>query len=313
MYYTRKKSLFVRIAANKYIYLMMLPGLVAYFCFSYLPLYGMVMAFQNFSIADGFFHSEWVGLDNFRDFFTSSDFYMTMKSTFSIGVLRILFAFPAPILFSLILNELKEGKFKKVSQTASYLPHFVSWATIGAIVLSFLSVDGGPVNEILMKLGLIDTSIHFAAKGEAFWPILIITDIWRELGWNTIFYLAVIATIDKQLYESAMVDGAGKFRQVISITLPSLIPAIAIMLILNIGNIVNANATDLFNQIMSMRNDVIREYSDVLDVYVFQQGLKYGLYSYAAAIGIFKGAVSVAMVFGANAMVKKLNKDASLI
>ncbi len=302
-----------RILSHKYIYLMMLPGLIAYFCFSYLPLYGMIMAFQNFSIAAGFFKSEWAGLTNFLDFFNSNDFSMTMKSTLSIGILRIIFSFPAPIVFSLFLNELKEGSFKKISQTASYLPHFVSWATIGAIILSFLSVDGGPLNEILMKIGIVDTPVHFAAKGEAFWPILIISDIWRELGWNTIFYLAVMAMIDKELYESSIVDGAGKFRQIVSITLPGITPAIAIMLVLNIGNIVNANATDLFNQIMVLRNDVIREYSDVLDVFVYQQGLKHGLYSYASAIGIFKSIISVSLVFLSNTSVKKINADASLL
>jgi len=296
----------------RYIYLMMIPGIAAYFFFSYLPMYGMIIAFQNFSIIDGFRGSEWIGLKNFADFFGDSDFSMTLRSTLAIGILRIAFSFPAPIIFALMLNELKDGYFKKASQTISYLPHFISWATIGAIVLTFISVDMGPLNSLLIKAGLMDKPIHFIAVGKYFWPIVVSTDIWRELGWNTIFYIAVISTIDKQMYESAIVDGAGKWKQVLSITMPNLIPAIAIMLILNMGNIVNAQATDLFNQLLVLRNDVIREYSDVLDVYVYKQGLGDGMYSYAAAVGIFKGVVSLALVLGANKISKLITNKSIL-
>ncbi|MEK5493357.1 ABC transporter permease subunit [Paenibacillus sp. FSL R7-0297] len=286
--------------------LMVVPALIFIFIFSYLPMYGVLMAFKDYQLFGGFLHSPWVGLKHFEAFFNSPDFWRVMRNTMVISLLKLCFGFPAPILLALMLNEVRSMMFKRVVQTVSYLPHFLSWVIVGGFVGSMLSTDNGSVNMLLMSLNLTSEPISFLSVPEYFWSILVGTGMWKEMGFAAIVYLAAIAGIDPHLYEAASIDGAGRFKQIQLITLPCIRPVIIIFMILAVGNILNAGFEDI---LILATNPILRDVSDVIDTYVYRMGILNNRFSYAAAAGLFKAVVSVTLLALANKAARKMGSS----
>jgi putative aldouronate transport system permease protein len=286
--------------------LMVVPAMIFIFVFSYLPMYGVLMAFQDYQLFGGFFQSPWVGLKHFEAFFNSPDFWTVMRNTIVISLLKLCFGFPAPILLALMLNEVRRMAFKRIIQTVSYLPHFLSWVIVGGFVGSMLSTDNGSVNMLLMSLDLTSEPISFLSVPEYFWGILVGTGVWKEIGFAAIVYLAAIAGIDPHLYEAASIDGAGRFKQIQLITLPCIRPVIIIFMILAVGNILNAGFEDI---LILATNPILRDVSDVIDTYVYRMGILNSRFSYAAAAGLFKAVVSVSLLAIANKAARKMGSS----
>jgi len=290
---------------QKYLYLMSLPFLVIVLIFNYLPVWGWLMAFQNYRPGKTMFEQKWVGLDNFVQLFTDEKFYLVLRNTLAMSSMGLVVSFLFPILFAVLLNELRNGLFKRSVQTISYLPHFVSWVVVAGIVTKMLSVDGGSVNELLMAVGLIDQPIQFMAQGNLFWFIVTGSDLWKEMGWNAIIYLAAITGIDPEQYEAARVDGASRLRQMWHITLPGISSTIAVLMIMSIGHIISIG----FEKQFLLSNPLVVDYSQVLDLYALNYGLGMGRYSFGTAIGMFNSIVSIILLFTANGLFKKFTKQ----
>ncbi|WP_340025827.1 ABC transporter permease subunit [Paenibacillus sp. FSL K6-1096] len=290
---------------QKYLYLMSLPFVIWVFIFSYVPLWGWLMAFQNYKPVKSFSEQKWVGLDNFKELFQDERFYLVLRNTLAMSMLGLIFGFVVPILFAVLLNELRGNMFKRTVQTVSYLPHFVSWVVVGGIVYKTLAIDGGIVNDLLIWLNIIDEPIQFMAKGKYFWGILTAADLWKETGWNAIIYLAAITGIDKELYEAAKVDGAGRIKQMINITLPGIRTTITVLLIMSIGHLVGIG----FEKQFQLQNNMVTDYSEVLDLYALKYGIQIGRFSYGTAISIFTSVVSVILLLIANGVMKKVTKE----
>jgi len=246
--------------------------------------------------------SPWVGLIHFKELFMGSRFTLIMRNTLGLSLLSIVFGFPVPIIFALLLNELRGGKFKKTVQTISYLPYFISWIILGGIFLSWLSREGF-VNNMLLWLGLIDKPLRFMQTEGYFWPLLISTGIWKSFGYFAVIYLAAITSVDQEMYEASIIDGAGRFQRVWYITLPAIKTIIAITFIFAMSGVLNSN----FDQIYIMRNNVLRDVSDVLDTYTFDMGISHARYSFATATGLFKSVVAVILLLITNFTAKKLS------
>ena len=285
--------------------LLMLPVVAYYVIFSYIPRAGIVIAFKEYRLLDGIWGSPWVGLKQFEVLFQTPSFFEVLRNTVVISALRILFGFPAPILLALLLNELRSEKYKRVIQTISYLPHFLSWVVLAGIFLQFLSPSSGPINILLTKMGL--QPIYFLGQPSTFVPTIIATGIWQSIGWGSIIYLAAISGISPELYESALLDGANRLQRIWYITLPSIAPTIVVLFILNMGSILNGG----FDQIFNLYNDAVMSVADILDTYVYRRGLTGLQYSYAAAVGLFKNGIGFLFVFATNLFARKLG-DASL-
>lgn len=281
--------------------IMALLGVAWLIVFCYLPMYGIVIAFKDFHIAKPIADAPWVGFEYFKEFLQDEYFWQVMKNTLGISALKLLIAFPLPIVFALMLNELTSVKFKKFVQTVSYLPHFLSWVILGGIMLTWFS-DTGILSDILLKLGLIDDPTHFLATEDHFWTIAVWSEVWKELGWSAIIYIAAMTNINPELYEAAMVDGAGRFRRMWNITLPCIMPTIALFFVLAVGNILNSN----FDQILVLRNSLNAGAADVIDVFVYQTGIREGRFEYATAIGLFKAIIAFGLLYGANMFNKKV-------
>ena len=280
---------------------MVLPGMIWLLVFCYLPMYGCQIAFQNYRITDALGSSEWAGLKWFSKFFHDPSFFQVMKNTLGISLLKLVFAFTAPIVFALMLNEIRNLKFKRVVQTLSYLPHFLSWVILGGIMITWLS-DTGVINKVLIAMGILDEGVSFLAKPQYFWGISVISEIWKELGWGAIIYLAAISGIDPSLYEAAEIDGANRFQRLWYITLPEISGTIAILFILQVGSIMGSN----FDQIFVLRNALNDSASNVIDMFVYKIGIGNGSYSYATAIGLFRSVVSLVLLLIANKVTAKL-------
>lgn len=305
----KKKPLMSRLKDQKYLFLLMLPAVVWVLVICYAPMSGLYMAFTNYKpTQNGYFAdllgAKFVGFQWFEYFF-NKDFGMIMRNTLATSVLTLLFSFPAPIILAVMLNELKNVRLKKFIQTASYLPYFISWVIAANIFLTFLS-GGGLVNDILMKLGLTNEPILFFQNGPYFWWIIAFANTWKVIGYNAIIYLSAISGIDEQLYEAASIDGASRVKRIWHITLPTIRPTIATLLILAIGGILSTG----FEQQLLMGNNAILNYSDVLDTYSYRYGLAKGMYSYGTAVGLFKSVVSFILVLSANKITAKLNDSA---
>jgi len=300
-----KKPLGAYIWNNKAFYLMMALPLIYYTVFCYFPMFGIVIAFKKYSARLGFWASEWVGLQYFRTIFSSYDFPNAMKNTVLISLYRLAWGFPMPIIFSLLLNEIRNSKFKRVTQSISYMPHFLSWVIIFGLVTAMLSLKG-PVNSLIKFFGA--EPIIFLQSTKHIRSVLVITGIWKELGWGTLLYLAAIASVDMELYEAAIMDGAGRFKQTIYVTLPAIVPTITILLILNTGSILNAG----FEQIMLMTNDVNRPTIEILDTLTYRMGIVSGNYSYGAAAGLFKSAVGMCLILFSNALSRRVGETSLL-
>ncbi|MDF9839428.1 MULTISPECIES: ABC transporter permease subunit [unclassified Paenibacillus] len=299
---TRKPNAFKRFARQWDLQLMVLPALFFILVFSYIPMYGVLMAFQDYNLFKGFTGSPWVGLKHFEMFFAAPEFWTVMRNTIVISLLKLLVGFPAPILLALMLNEVRSRVFKRTVQTISYLPHFLSWVIVSGFVMSMLSTENGSVNMLLQQLNLIKDPVNFLSLPEYFWTILVTTGVWKEIGFSSIVYLAAIAGIDPHMHEAASIDGAGKLRQMFSITLPSILPVIIVFLILAIGNLLSAGFEDI---LLLGANPVLRDVGDVLDTYVYRIGIQNNRYSYATAAGLFKSLIGVFLLIGANYAARK--------
>lgn len=290
---------------QKYLHLMVIPGIIWMIIFNYIPMYGIIIAFKNYTIIDTFNSAPWVGLENFREFFMDDNFFVVMKNTLGISVLKLIIGFPLPIAFAIMLNELYNTRLKKYVQTISYLPHFFSWVVLGGIMINWLS-QTGLMNKVLIGAGLIQEPIVFLAHPKYFWGISIISDIWKELGWNAIIYLAAIAGINPTLYEAAKIDGAGKLAQIWHITLPSIKGTITILFILAVSGILNTN----FEQMLVLQNPLNLSASEVIDTFVYKMGLQSLRFSYATAVGLFKSVIAFILLVSANYTSKKINGKA---
>lgn len=294
---------------DKWLYFMALPGLLYFLVFHYGPMYGIVIAFKQYNIYQGIFASDWVGLDNFRTLFEMSGFQRALRNTIIIASYQLLFVFPAPILLSLLINEVRNIKFKKFVQTSVYLPHFVSWVVIGGILYAILSPTTGIVREIASLFGHQGEVMNLMASREYFRGLLITSSIWKEAGFGTVLYLATIVTIDPHLYEAAKVDGAKKWRQVWHITLPGLRSTIVILLIFNVGSFLNAG----LEQVYALYNPIVYEVSEILDTYLYKLAFEEAKYDLATASGLFKSTVGLILVLLTNYVAKKIDKDSGLI
>jgi putative aldouronate transport system permease protein len=292
------------LAEQKFLVLMSVPFLIWLIIFSYLPLWGWTMAFQNYRPGRSFFEQKWVGLEQFGMVFREMDFFLAFRNTVAMSLLNATIGFLFPIIFALLLNEVRNMLFKKTIQTVSYLPHFISWVIAANMISIMLSTDGGLVNDILLKLSLVKEPVQFMAKPKAFWFIFLFADMWKEVGWNSIIYLAAIAGVDQELYEAARVDGAGRVRRIWHVTLPSIRPTIIVLVIMNIGWIMTVG----FERQYLLGNAIVQEYSRTLDLYALNFGLGVGRYSFGTAIGIFQSVISIILVFLANKLAKRIGE-----
>lgn len=272
--------------------------------FYYLPLGGWIMAFQNYKPKDGLLHSAFVGLDKFKFLFTDAVFLRVIRNTLAMGVLNLVTSFIMAIVFAILLNEITSRIWKKSVQTISYLPHFLSWIIVTGIMHDALSTTG-IINEILMKLHLINTEINFFAHQEYFWPIVAFANLWKETGWNAIIYLAAITAIDPCLYEAASIDGAGRWAKIRYITLPGIKSTIMILLLMNVGNVLNAG----FEVQYLLGNGLVQNVSQTIDIYVLKWGISQNDYSLGTAAGIFKSVVSIILIIIANQLAKGAGEE----
>lgn len=297
----KKSDLWARIKKQKFLLMMVIPGIIWLLVFCYFPMYGCQIAFQNYRITDTLGTSEWVGLKWFTKLFNDRAFPEIMKNTLGISLLKLVFGFTAPIIFALFLNEIKNIRFKRVVQTLSYLPHFLSWVVLGGIMITWLS-DTGVIVKILNAVGLLDEGVNLLATPKYFWGIAVISDIWKELGWGAIIYLAAISGIDLSLYEAAEIDGAKRMQRLWYITLPEITSTIAILFILQVGGIMGSN----FDQIFVLHNSLNDSASNVIDMFVYKIGIGNASYSYATAIGLFRSVISLILLVIANNVTGKL-------
>ncbi|WP_159884749.1 ABC transporter permease [Paenibacillus puerhi] len=301
----KKRSLWVQALEQKYLFLMSLPFVFWIIVFSYFPLWGWVMAFQKFRPGVPFSEQQWVGLDNFIQLFSDPQFYLVLRNTLAMSFMGLAAGYTVPILFAILLNEIRLMAFKRTMQTISYLPHFVSWVVVAGLITKMLAVDGGTVNAILLYFHIIDQPIQFLAIGEWFWGIVTLSDLWKEMGWSSIIYLAAISGIDPELYDAAKVDGAGRIRRIRHITLPGIRSTIMIMMILSIGWLTSIG----FEKQFLLGNPIVQDYSQVLDLYVLNYGIKLGRFSYGTAIGIVNTIVSITLLLLANRLFKRWTQE----
>lgn len=288
---------------SKYLLLLLLPAFVLIILFNYLPIYGLSISLQKYSPFKGILRSDFVGLDQFRTFFSSPDFLKILRNTLLLGVNRLIWTFPAPIIFALIINEVRMESAKKVVQSISYLPHFLSTSVVVSMTYMILSPSTGMLASIFKAVGL--TPVYFMANPAYFRAIYIATDLWQGVGWGSIVYLAAMVSINPSLYEAAVMDGANKFRQIVHITLPGISTTAIYMFILSTSRLVSID----FEKVFLLQNPAIYETSDVFATYIFRTGLKSGNFSYGAAVGLLNSIVSFVFVFGSNAISRKVMKE----
>ena len=285
--------------------LMFLPVVIYFFIFKYIPMGGIVIAFKDFIVTKGIFGSDWVGLENFNKAFRLATFRRSIGNTLTISGLKLLFGFPAPIILALMLNEVTHLRFKKTVQTISYLPHFLSWVVLAGMFQQLLSPNNGPVNAVLRDVFGVKESIYFLGSNDYFRGTLVVTDLWKNVGWSSILYLATIAGIDPTLYEAATVDGATRWQCTRYITIPSLVSTIVIMLILSVGSIMDAG----FDQVFNLYNSAVYKTGDIIDTYVYRYGLGEMKYSFATAVGLFKNVIAFILVVGTNLITRRISGE----
>ncbi|GHV49217.1 protein LplB [Spirochaetia bacterium] len=304
---TMSKSRGQQIRANflkdRWLYAMLIPGLLFFTIFKYGPMFGLTLAFKEYRPFLGFFGSKWVGFEHFRRFFSDSTFVTLFSNTLTLSVLNILFNFPTPILFAILLNEVRNRYFKKFVQTVTYLPHFLSWVVVAGLSYVMFTTAGGIVNESIKALGF--QPVNFLSSANMFRPMIVGQSMWKETGWGTIIYLAALSGVDMEQYEAARIDGANRLQQLWHITLPSIKPVIITMFILRLGSIIDSS----FDQIYNMLNELNRSVGDVFDTYVFDTGITNGQLSYATTVGLFKSAVGFLLVISADRIAKKAGEE----
>ncbi|MFK7692147.1 ABC transporter permease [Paenibacillus sp. HJGM_3] len=300
-----KRRLWPAVKIHRFYYYLILPGLLYFLIFDYIPMFGVIIAFKDISPFEGvsaIFTSEWVGFKHFVRFWNSYYFWNVMRNTLLISGYKLFFGFPASILLALLLNELRSAVYKRIVQTISYLPHFISTVVVAGLTMMVLSTDSGLVNSILVYFGR--EPIHFLGDPDYFRSILVISHVWQSIGWGSILYLAAMTGIDPGLYEAARMDGASRVRQAWHITLPGITPVIVIMLILSIGGLLNAG----FEKVLLLYSPAVYGVSDIIDTYVYREGLTKLNYSFAAAVGLFKNILAMFLILGANYIAKKMNQ-----
>mgnify|MGYP003291032486 CR=1 FL=1 len=286
-----------------WLYLMLLPGLLYFILFRYVPMGGLVIAFKDFSPFKGIWGSPWVGFQQFQKFFDTPDFLRLLRNTLGISLLQLVIYFPAPIILSLLLNEIRHSGYKRTVQTLIYIPHFISWVIVASLTYQLFNVSDGIIHEV-MEL-ITGQSIDILSKGSAFWGLIVGQDIWRETGYGTIVFLAALAGVDQEMYEAARVDGAGRWKLMWHITLPAIRGTIIMMLILRVGGLLNTG----YEQIFLMRNDLNIEFADVFDTYIYNRGIVNGQYSFSTAAGMFKSIVGMILVLGSNKVAKMFGES----
>jgi putative aldouronate transport system permease protein len=283
------------------LYLLILPAIIYFIIFAYVPLYGLQLAFKDFQVFRGMWESPWVGFKHFETLFTGEKFPELLRNTLLISFYRLVFGFPVPILFALLLNEVRHIWFKRSVQTVTYFPHFLSWVVMAGIVFNLLGPTG-IINSLLRDAGW--NPVNFLANPDLFRINLVLTGILKEFGWAAIIYLAALPGIDPQLYESAKVDGAGKLRQIRDITLPGLRPVMAVVLVLALGTLLDAG----FDQVFMLLNGAVLEVGDIIDTYVYRVGLLEAQFEIATAVGLFKGVTGMVMIIAANSMLRRFGE-----
>lgn len=299
-----KRGFIENMKRYKEYYIMLIPGLLFFLVFCYGPMYGLVIAFQDFYPLKGISGSKWVGMKHFVRLFSDPFFLSVLRNTIVISVYKLIICFPAPILLCLALNEIKNMRFKKVAQSVSYLPHFLSWVVVSGILIEFLSPTRGPINMILQELGM-DT-IFFIGEPKYFRGVLVLSDMWKSIGWGSIVYLAAVTAIDPTIYEAAEIDGAGRIKKILHVTIPALTPIITVMLIMESGKILN----DSFQQVYNLLTPTTYSVGDVISTYVYRMGIVNMQYSFTTAVDLFKNVVSFILVMLTNYVAGKTNEYA---
>lgn len=301
----RSAPLSVRIkrelSSNRYLYLLTIPVVAFYIIFHYLPMFGLVIAFKDYNISKGIWDSAWVGFRYFKEFFTGIYFTRTLWNTLALSIGSLVFGFPFPIIFALLLNEMRGRKFKKLVQTVTYLPHFISMVVICGMIVDFFSTDG-LISVLISWLG--GKNMNYVGSPSHFRFIFIATDVWQTFGWNSIVYMAALAGVDTQLYEAATIDGAGRFKKVLHVTLPGIASTIVVMLILRMGRILGVG----YEKIILLYSPATYEAADVISSYVYRMGIENSRFGYSAAVGMFQSVVNVTLVLSANAISKKVSE-----
>lgn len=299
----RRRSVGEHLARYKWLYLLLLPGLLYFLIFRYAPMYGAVIAFKDYVPFLGIEDSPWIGWRNFTDFFGNPDFVRLLSNTLILALLSLVIAFPLTIVMALLLNELRISILERTVQTLIYVPHFLSWTVVASLTYLLFAIDVGPLQTALNAL--LGTQINVLTDPAWFRPIIVLQDIWKNTGWGTIIFLAALATVDQEQYEAAIIDGAGRFRRVWHVTLPAIRGTIIVLLILQMGQILNTG----FEQVYLMTNSLNRQVADVFDTYVYFVGITQGAYSYSTAVGLFKAVVGVILIFGANWLAKRTQQQ----
>ncbi len=295
-----KPGVLVRLKEQWDLQMLVIPGIILILIFSYLPMYGLVMAFQEYRMGDFPGMSEWVGLKQFQYLLKDPSLFTAVRNTLVISALKLTIGFVCPIIFAIFLNEIKHKGIKQTIQTVSYLPHFISWTVCAMLMMDFLSVDNGAVNEFLLKAHLVEKPIPFFQSSKYFWGMTLFTDIWKELGWNSIIYISAMAGVDTEMYEAADIDGATRVQKIWYITVMAIKPTIILLFIMNVGGILNANFDQIMMLTKNMGNAMLKESADVIDTYIYRYGLGQFRVSFATAAGLVKAIINFALLIGAN-------------
>ncbi|GGG59951.1 ABC transporter permease [Paenibacillus radicis (ex Gao et al. 2016)] len=291
------------IRKDLFLYLLILPGVIYFLLFKYVPMWGIIISFQDYSPYMGMWKSPWVGFEHFVTLFKNPDFFLIFRNTMVISLMNILFYFPMPIIIALMLNELRLKRYKRVIQSVIYLPHFLSWVIISGITFLLLSQSGGIINKLLVSFGF--EPYNFLTNPGIFWQLLTVQSIWKETGWGTIIFLAAMAGIDPQLNEAAKIDGASRLRQIWHVTLPGIRHVVITLLILRLGSIMDVG----FEQVFLMMNSAVTDVADVFETYVYRNGIQQGQFSYSTAVGLFTSVIGLLMVIGANKLAKRFGEE----
>jgi putative aldouronate transport system permease protein len=288
---------------KKYLYILLFPCVVYFFIFNYIPMYGIIIAFKDFNFSKGIINSPWIGFENFKYMFGLSDFYTVFWNSFYLGILRLVFGFPFPIILALFLNEMRNQTYQKITQTVIYLPHFISWVVIGGILVNFLSPSWGLVNIFLKQVGV--EPVFFLADTDYFRPLVILISIWKESGWGSIIFLAAISGINTELYEAAGIDGASRMQKIWNITIPGIKSTIVVLLILRLGQIMGNG----FEQIFVLQNPMNLDVSEVFETYAYRVGILGGRFSFGTTVGLFTSVIGLIFLLASNKIAKLLKED----
>ncbi len=292
-----KKNYFLR---HWQLYAMFVPAAVLLLIFNYVPMYGTVLAFKEFSPRAGILGSKWIGLENFKTLFSNSYFFTVLGNTLKISLLKFIAGFPVPLILALMMNEVRSSKFKRTIQTVSYLPYFISWVVVAGILINLCSIEGGMINRMIEFFG--GSAINFFGNGKAFVGLLVVSDIWKGAGWGTIIYFAALSGIDPAIYEASMIDGANRWQRIRYIIMPALVPAISINLILTCQSFMSAG----FDQIFNLYNRTVYQNADIIDTYIYRIGITDGKYEMSTALGLFNSVITITLILITNKLIKKM-------